>query len=393
MDPSAIKGQVLLEQMRRVRFTGASGEVSFNENGDRFGTYELMNIQSDAWVLRIRGMFYFPKLGETQPDEYEKHCMFTFEASNSGKSKDGRAIAIASFSSLTLSFTFHHQPIWMDGGVRSMPPQELYSCEPGFYWEDQSRQCRKCPKGTMCVGGATASLMSCPRGTFASEIGMMNCTPCPKGSFALDAGSVQCTPCPPGTEGPQERMEICSRCVSGFYMPFGGSSQCIPCGKGQITPETGSTAVSDCLCAEHSFMCEERGCLPCPVGLRCPQGLGPPQQQGGFWADPNASHCDFSVLRCRDDLECPPGPLGGCSDGREGQACNNCQASHYPRGIGACEHCEDGDTLPLILWVMLFLCGLFLISRSHWDPSQVSRWDRMVELFTLIYYILCLNST
>lgn len=329
-DPFAIKGQSLLEEMRRVRFTGVSGEVSFNENGDRFGTYELMNILSD-----------------------------------------GSAIAIASFNSLTSTFTFQAQPIWMDGSLRSLPPPELYSCDPGFYREQTSTQCRKCLKGTMCLGGPMAPYKSCPRGTFASEIGMSNCTPCPKGSFALDAGSVECTPCPPGTEGPLEGMETCTRCSSGFYTPWVGSSQCFPCGKGQITPESGSTAESDCLCAEHSFMCEGRGCLPCPAGLHCAQGLGPPQQQGGFWADPNVSHCDFSVLRCRDHLECPSGLLGGCSAGREGPACNNCQASHYPNGP-ACEHCEEGDVLPLILLIMLFLGGLFFMSRLRWDPSHVS---------------------
>ena len=93
-DPFSIKGQSLLEEMRQVRFTGVSGEVSFNENGDRFGTYELMNILSD-----------------------------------------GSAIAIASFNSLTSTFTFQAQPIWMDGSLRSLPPPELYSCDPGFYRE------------------------------------------------------------------------------------------------------------------------------------------------------------------------------------------------------------------------------------------------------------------
>eukprot|EP00434_Breviolum_minutum_P032628 symbB.v1.2.028858.t1/scaffold3096.1/size63706/2 len=329
-DPFAIKGQSLLEEMRRVRFTGVSGEVSFNENGDRFGTYELMNILSD-----------------------------------------GSAIAIASFNSFTSTFTFQAQPTWMDGSLRSLPPPELYSCDPGFYREQTSTQCRKCLKGTMCLGGPMAPYKPCPRGTFASEIGMSNCTPCPKGSFALDAGSVECTPCPPGTEGPLEGMETCTRCSSGFYTPWVGSSQCFPCGKGQITPESGSTAESDCLCAEHYFMCEGRGCLPCPAGLHCVQGLGPPQQQGGFWADPNVSRCDFSVLRCRDHLECPSGLLGGCSAGREGPACNNCQASHYPNG-SVCEHCQEGDVLPLILLIMLFLGGLFFMSRLRWDPSHVS---------------------
>ena len=132
-------------------------------------------------------------------------------------------------------------------------------------------------------------------------------------------------------------------------------------------------------------MCGERGCIPCPSGLYCPEGLGPPEQQGGFWADPNVSQCDFSVLRCRDQFECPPGMLGRCSVGREGLACNNCQASHYPQG-SVCEQCREGDTLPVILLILFLLCVLFFISVSRWDPSQVSvqvaqSWSQM-ELTT-----------
>lgn len=140
----------------------------------------------------------------------------------------------------------------------------------------------------------------------------------------------------------------------------------------QITPGIGSTTESDCVCAENSFMCGDRGCIPCPAGLHCPEGLGPPRQQGGYWADPNISNlCDFSVLRCRDEFECPAGVLGSCSSGREGQACNNCQPRHYPRG-SICEDCSDGDALPVLLLTLLLLCVLFFFSGSRWDPSQVS---------------------
>ena len=334
---SGIRGQVLLEEMHRVRFTGVSGEVSFDDNGDRFATYDLMSTQSD-----------------------------------------GREIVSASFDSLTLSFTFQNELVWADGSTQDLPPQELYACDPGFYKDELSRQCKKCPKGMMCSGGPIAEAL-CPRGTFAPDIGMVNCSFCPKGTFASDAGSIECIPCPPGTEAPNEGMEMCDRCSSGFYMPASGSFQCLPCGKKQITPETGSTKESDCRCPENSFMCGDHGCIPCPMGLYCPEGLGLPQQKAGFWADPNgtdagaegARSCDFSVLRCRDPFECPGGPMGICAKGRTGQACNNCKANHYPVG-SLCRSCSEGDALPAILLILLFLCILFFISGSRWDPSQVS---------------------
>lgn len=39
------------------------------------------------------------------------------------------------------------------------------------------------------------------------------------------------------------------------------------------------------------------------VALPGPAGLDPPVQQPGFWAEPTA--CNFKVLRCRNQLECP----------------------------------------------------------------------------------------
>ena len=63
--------------------------------------------------------------------------------------------------------------------------------------------------------------------------------------------------------------------------------------------------------------------------------------------------------------------LGRCSEGREGQACNNCQPGHYSRG-STCERCREGDALPVILVVILLLALLAFMSNSTWDPSQVS---------------------
>ena len=202
----AIRGQVLLEEMRRTSFTGVSGEarsieprgrqqkgqslvlsalaqVSFDENGDRLSAYQLWNM----------------KTGTTPQGQPAVE-----------------AVVAASFSASTLNFTFIDGLVWMDGSQASQPPPELYSCDPGFY-KDLSSKCMECPRGQSCFGGPQAPSLPCPRGTFANSTGNTACLPCLRGTAARDVGSVECTPCQPGFEAPLEGMETCTRCELGFY--------------------------------------------------------------------------------------------------------------------------------------------------------------------------------
>ncbi|CAE7395361.1 Grm2, partial [Symbiodinium sp. CCMP2592] len=146
VDASEVRGRALLDEMSRLGFNGVSGDMSFDRNGDRLGAFEFLNVQSD-----------------------------------------GNIASVASFSAKTLNFTVTAPLTWMDGSVGYFPPPDMYSCDPGFYQEEQTRQCKICPQGNFCEGGLTAPLMPCPRGTFAPDVGMTNCTACPNGSFALDA--------------------------------------------------------------------------------------------------------------------------------------------------------------------------------------------------------------
>lgn len=152
--------------------------MSFDENGDRYGVYELYNARPGAAV-------------------------------------------VASFSSSTSNFTFRLQPLWADGSTGSRPPPEFYSCDAGFYQDEISKQCKQCGRGSMCLGGVAAKQVACPRGNFSNQLGAVNCLPCARGSFAPDVGSEECLPCPAGTEGPDEGMETCTRCSPGTYMPSG----------------------------------------------------------------------------------------------------------------------------------------------------------------------------
>ena len=262
----------------------------------------------------------------------------------------------------------------MDSTTGLRPPSQLFSCDPGFYQDQQSKQCKECPRGQMCLGGPAAPSLPCPRGSFANETGSTECRPCPRGNVARDVGSAECSECLPGYAAPEEGMEACKRCEPGSYMPSAQGIRCLPCGKNQITLYSGAEAESECLCSQGSFMCEGRGCIPCPEGLYCPTGLALPQQRGGFWTEPVSTgslQCAFSVLRCRDNLECPAGPLGTCAAGREGRACNNCKEKHFPVDVG-CQSCGDADLLPGVIFAVFLLLALILLSISGLEPNQVS---------------------
>ena len=137
----------------------------------------------------------------------------------------------------------------------SLPPQELSYCDPGYFEEEQSHQCKACPRGFYCLGGMQANAQ-CPRGSFANETGMTNCTLCPPGHFAGEVGSSSCSPCPAGFYGNTLGLEACVRCDKGTYVAETGARGCIECGMLQVTEESGAQKATDCKCAEGTFMCQ-----------------------------------------------------------------------------------------------------------------------------------------
>eukprot|EP00439_Symbiodinium_sp_Y106_P082730 s563_g22.t1 len=141
--PGAIQGRLLLDELRRIRFTGVSGEMTFDENGDRLVAYEPLNMQAD-----------------------------------------GEAVVAAFFSPSSSDFSFQRDLVWMDGSRRSSPPPHLYSCDPGLYKDELSGQCRLCQRGKMCLGGPVAQAVSCPRGSFANGTCTTNCQLCKRYRFS-----------------------------------------------------------------------------------------------------------------------------------------------------------------------------------------------------------------
>lgn len=192
-----IKGELLLNQLRRTEFEGISGSVAFDENGDRQASYELVNLHPDG-SFRVAGLFT-SSLGQ---------------------------------------FSVANGNVYWVGGVKAdYPPFFLTDCGPGSYKDVDLGQCIPCAKGFQCVNG-TQEL--CPKGTFSNETGLVACQLCVKGSFSSDLGSTKCRSCPAGFFADQEGMESCKRCPKGSYMPDRHADSCLDCGMDQVTEESGS---------------------------------------------------------------------------------------------------------------------------------------------------------
>ena len=96
-------------------------------------------------------------------------------------------------------------------------------------------------------------------------------------------------------------------------------------------------------------------------------------QEAGRWTYPmQGTACDFAVLSCRNDNQCPQGALGVCAEGREGKACNNCKEGYFPLENGTCQKCQEADLLPAIAIFILIPMAIILLSCFNMDPNQQS---------------------
>jgi len=350
-DASSIKGDLLLQTLLRTNFTGVSGDVRFDEKtGDRILSYELWNLQSSSSTLHAR--------------------------------------VVAEFSSALGTFTFRdgEEVTWIGGSKGKLPPFSLSECNPGFFYSRMTRRCMPCQKGQYCKNN---TIYLCERGHFAKESASDKCTPCAPGSHAPDVGMVECIDCIPGFYANNSGSEQCDKCDTGKYMNASGGTACTECGLGQITKGEGSTSSSDCRCNEGNFMCPSSGCMKCPDSLNC-TGEGAPQQKAGFWTSPNSSQdvrCEYSVLRCRNERECPAGPIGTCSEGREGLACNYCLANHYPSD-GVCLECVEQDIVP----TLLLFCGAALLLLAIFSSSTTERLNLLTAAAVTSQVIMAVQA-
>ncbi|CAE7718406.1 SCUBE3 [Symbiodinium microadriaticum] len=274
------------------------------------------------------------------------------------------------------------------------------ACAPGTASAGGGAPCRPCDPGTSQPLAEQSNCEACAVGTFQESPASLRCELCPPGySSRGKTGSLVCSACDPGQEAPNNGSERCSLCPRGFYSEEEGSSHCVQCNGGKGTTEQGVTDPGLCICLPGEFLADASEgnvpsalggqCVPCAEGLVCPGGNGPPLQKAGFWVD-TAAH-GHSAYRCRDKWQCPEGPLGWCSDGREGRACNNCKEWHRQGTQGRCKPCEGVDVLPaMLLLLATVLTGGVLLSFVHTNAAR-QRLGQVTVFLTAGQIILMLQ--
>eukprot|EP00971_Amphidinium_carterae_P283959 5637833-Amphidinium_carterae.1 len=135
----------LLEELRHVAFEGVTGYVSFDNNADRIGDFELWNVLQEG--------------GD-----------FVSVAIWSG----GEFLFRSGADSLT----------WAGGNISAIAPAELVACAPGQRWDEHAGLCIVCPRNWYSMGGVRhiARCSACEAGQISNaESGATGCSDCEAG--------------------------------------------------------------------------------------------------------------------------------------------------------------------------------------------------------------------
>eukprot|EP00795_Rhopilema_esculentum_P000710 gene710-10421_t len=110
--------------------------------------------------------------------------------------------------------------------------------------------CTRCPVGTT-FNERTKICDSCPRGSFQDDEGKLYCKACPAGTTTLGTSATDMSDCKaecrPGTYSRGGHgLATCLACPKGHYQPNQRQSICIKCPNWKTTASYGSTNISDC---------------------------------------------------------------------------------------------------------------------------------------------------
>ncbi|CAK0840968.1 unnamed protein product [Prorocentrum cordatum] len=247
---------------------------------------------------------------------------------------------------------------WLPGELECNPGQGLVD-EAGEFLSSKADAagCGWCEPGTFSDfwnGTSQRICMSCPAGTFQKSPGQTACESCSSGKFTSSEGNTACTDCGVGT-----------------YAEGSDNTACTSCATHESTMIRGATTSWECVCDDGYFRAKGHSemdgvhaeCNACPQGMDCEKGDDdpPPKLLAGFWvSEQDGIDREYSVYRCRDELECPGGDAGTCADGRDPSeiGCASCKENHHVGSNGECQMCQGSAVLPLIGAAIATLCGL-----------------------------------
>eukprot|EP00927_Polykrikos_kofoidii_P005388 TRINITY_DN12133_c0_g1_i5.p1 TRINITY_DN12133_c0_g1~~TRINITY_DN12133_c0_g1_i5.p1 ORF type:complete len:1314 (-),score=134.90 TRINITY_DN12133_c0_g1_i5:23-3964(-) len=374
---SDIKGKVLLEQLKRTDFHGASGSVLFDVNGDRLATFAVKNSQpsldgfSNSTVLVTAGVF---------------------------------DAVLRSINILPAAELY-----WADGKPGKALPAKFSVCEAGSARDDETGSCQKCAPGTVSAGGHQPCVR-CPSGAQANmQRGATACVECIPGTFASESGSTECQRCQPGSFRKTSGGTSCERCEIGFFQERSGMLNCTECPTNQATAFHGAANASSCMCKAAFFReSPQHDCQTCPSGMICEigsdmslyfswQSAGQPQKPAhvvfpmlrvgyaSMASDP------INVFRCLDVGRCPGGIPGVCGARLRLDliSCARCEQGWFWSGR-ECSQCSSVDQSGLLFPWLPLLLGPGIISLLYFrffdDVEKWGSWQNGVSSLAFIAF-------
>ncbi|XP_041478166.1 sushi, von Willebrand factor type A, EGF and pentraxin domain-containing protein 1-like [Lytechinus variegatus] len=189
-------------------------------------------------------------------------------------------------------------------------------CDDGFTADNEDLQCVPCIVGTF-FDNVTRICQACPRGTYQDSEAQSSCIPCEEGQWTEEDASTNHTQCldicDAGHFSPTG-VAPCELCPIGTYQPETLSTSCLQCPNGTNTMASGSNHIQQCIepCQPGSF--SPSGFVPCDL---CPLGSYQNQVQRtscdlcpGHLSTNNTGA--LSVQECTDINECVSEP---CQNG------------------------------------------------------------------------------
>lgn len=352
-------GAALLEKIRHLEFEGISGNITFNENGDRNLSFNIRQIWSCPWKAKVA----YANGTSAWPTNYTDNLV---------------GVASPTYCDI-------QPPLYYYGCSTTPPPDQDLLCSKGSYYDRTNAVCVNCTAGKYTPEVGASACLSCSPGSFGASAAMSQCQACPQGYHSTTEQATACVGCDPGTYMDEIQQILCRSCRPGAFAetnstvtcgtcPRGsfangtGSTACTPCPPGRSTQDPGATSSDVCLCMEGTYSLQDgSACLPCPVGMYCAFGSTVGSARG---TAPVAKEL-YMALRseplqaylCLTSTACPGGPPGTCGRYRDPEkvACGQCENSAYESG-GNCHMCDNNDLGPFIATLLGGLVAVCLMT-------------------------------
>jgi len=360
----------MLATMRKLKFQGITGPVSYDEKGDRIMNITVVQYRTPNTTA---GTFWaFPeKMDWSLNVQNRKVC----DSKSCTKYMFSPKADHVNVAGVIVGKLIWRKKRFFYALAPDPPPAENLACPVGQMYVIQHGICKLCTAGTFTSKMGQASCESCFQGSYAKSIGQSSCIPCTMGRYQGDRGQTDCINCKAGWFTDQVLQKKCRHCgvgeyagvaatkctvcSEGTYQNIPKQSACNSCSDDWVAGSTGPRAaanMTECVCPAGTYWRPGVACQPCLEGMVCPRGKAwPTQKQMYFIEVLDDRSRDTRVFECISAKWCAEGKRGSCGGTRFGRNCGRIEN-------GSC----DMWLWPVIPCIVVLGCFIaYMVSRKQ----------------------------